>query len=308
MNTRSYALQATLWLASAMLYMASASCTFAAGTVEPEPPDITPSPQEDVPTSQVQATATESEQSPLETATDAPPAAPTATAGPLCTVLQDLNLRTGPGTAYHPPITTLPANTKLIPLAYNPVGTPSDNWVQVRNPINQQVGWVRVRADLVSCDIDLTTLASVAVDPPVPQRPRAETSAPDGSCGEGGVPDELHQHVYDCDVRLSDGIPVQFLVFRDGAEADRDEGVQSVVFRVEQNGTTVYTNTEEAAAYCMFGGDSPCSTWVLEDFVYKWQSGGDPIQPGEYIVNIDANLDDPFVVLHWDAVVTITRE
>src|SRR4026209_112586 len=31
--------------------------------------------------------------------------------GPSCTVLQDLNLRFGPGTAYRPPVKVLPANS-----------------------------------------------------------------------------------------------------------------------------------------------------------------------------------------------------
>src|SRR4026209_2036470 len=42
----------------------------------------------------------------------------TASSGPGCTVLQDLNLRSGPGTAYRPPIRVLPANTVVTPLGF----------------------------------------------------------------------------------------------------------------------------------------------------------------------------------------------
>jgi hypothetical protein len=306
MKTNSSAFRVTMRLAVVMMLMAACNVPVAPATESPETTQI---PTQGEPTAAPEATATESEQAPPGTATSSPPAAPTATTtGPRCTVLQDLNLRTGPGTAYNPPITALPASTELIPLAYNPVGIPGGSWVQVRTLQNERTGWVSAGAQYVSCNIDLTTLDSVTVAPPEPQRPLAQTSNPDGTCGEGGIPDEQQLHVYDCDARFANGLPVQFLVFKDGQEASQNDGVQNVVFRVEQNGNTIYTNTEETAAYCMFGGDDPCNAWVLEDFVYKWESGGERVQAGDYIVNIDATVEDPFVTLHWDAEVTITLE
>ncbi len=45
----------------------------------------------------------------------ASPIQPTATTAPSCIVLQNLNLRTGPGTAYNPPIIQLTAGTEFTP-------------------------------------------------------------------------------------------------------------------------------------------------------------------------------------------------
>ena len=283
-----------------LLVIVCVSCTSSAGTEEPRPPDAT----QTLPNLEPTTTATPSEQVTQEPATVPPATAPT---GPRCTVLQDLNLRSGPGTAYNPPITALPANTELIPLAYNPVGYPGGSWAQVQVPASQKEGWVSAGAAYISCNIDLTTLSSVTVSPPQPKRPSAQSSTPEGSCGEGGVFDEQHLHVYDCGVVFLDGFPIQFQVFKDGQEIGSDGGVQNVVFRVERNGNTIYSITEEVGAYCIFGGNGPCNSWVMEDYVYKWEPGGAIIEAGEYIVNIDAAVDDPSIVLHWDAIVTITQ-
>jgi hypothetical protein len=148
----------------------------------------------------------------------------------------------------------------------------------------------------------------VVAPPPTPIPPRAQSSNEDGTCGQGGVFDDQQQHVYDCSVIFSsDGLPIQFQVTEDGQEIGRDSGVQKVVFRVEQDGNTIYTNEEEREAYCIFGGDGPCNSWILENYVYKWGPGGPPIQPGQYKFNIDAFVEDPSVNLHWERLVTIMQ-
>jgi hypothetical protein len=233
-----------------------------------------------------------------------PPEA-TATTGPRCTVLQDLNFRTGPGTAYNPPISTFQANMEVIPIAYQPVGIPGGSWVQVENPANQQKGWVSAGSQYVSCNIDLTTLPQVTVaPPPTPIPPRAQTSNQDGTCGAGGNFDG-DGNEWDCAVAFSGGFPIGFVIYKNGEEVGRGAGIQNVVFRVEQGGSEVYRRRENDAAYCMFGGDGPCNLWILENYVYKWESGGTPIEPGRYKVNIDANMDNVSVTLHWNATVTI---
>src|SRR4026207_2034663 len=102
---------------------------------------------------------------------------------PQCIVLQDLNLRSGPGTAYYPPIEVLPLNTKAIPTGYNPVGIPGGSWVQVKNLVTQQEGWVNAAPQYVSCNIDLTILPLVEVSaPPPPKLPSStQSSVPDGN-------------------------------------------------------------------------------------------------------------------------------
>ena len=242
------------------------------------------------------------------TATDVPTIA--SGTGPRCTVLRDLNLRSGPGTAYNPPITLLPANTELIPLAYNPVGYPGGSWVQVEAP-SQKTGWVSAGAAYISCNIDLKGLPSVSVAPPPATttqqtaRPSGQASNPSGTCGsDPGA-------TYDCKVVFTDGFPMQFVLLKNGKEIGKKDGVQSVDFKVQQgdNPDPIYQNSEAEAAYCIFGGNGPCNSWVLEDNVYKWRSGGPPIKAGDYKVSIDATVntkEGDTLSFHWDANVTIS--
>jgi hypothetical protein len=269
--------------------------TSAAQTSVPQQPQATET------LSALEPTATAG--APAVTSTTAPEA--TATTGPRCTVLQDLNFRPGPGLAYNRPVSALQANTEVIPIAYQPVGIPGGSWVQVENPANQQKGWVSAGSQYVSCNLDLTTLPQVTVaPPPTPIPPRAQTSNQDGTCGAGGNFDD-EGNEWDCAVAFSDGFPIGFVITKNGEEVGEGAGIQNVVFRVDQGGSEVYRRRENDAAYCMFGGNGPCNVWILEDYVYKWESGGAPIEPGQYKVNIDANMDNLSVNLHWDATVTI---
>jgi hypothetical protein len=140
--------------------------------------------------------------------------------------------------------------------------------------------------------------------PPTPVPPRAQTSNQEGACGEGGNFDD-NGNEWDCEVIFSNGFPVEFVIYKNGEEAGRNDGIQNVVFRVKQDGNEFFRRRENDAAYCMFGGDSPCNLGVFENYVYKWESGGPPIEPGRYIVNIDANMDNVPVTLHWEATVRI---
>ena len=273
----------------------SEGLTSAAQASVPQQPQATETLSDLEPTATVEA--------PVVTSTTAPEA--NATTGPRCTVLQDLNFRTGPGTAYNPPISTLQANMEVIPIAYQPVGIPGGSWVQVENPANQQKGWVSAGSQYVSCNIDLTTLPQVTVaPPPTPVPPRAQTSNQDGTCGAGGNFDD-EGNEWDCAVVFSGGFPIGFVIYKNGEEVGGGAGIQNVVFRVDQGGSEVYRRRENDAAYCMFGGGGPCNLWILENYVYKWESGGTPIEPDRYKVNIDANMDNVSVTLHWDATVTI---
>lgn len=63
-------------------------------------------------------------------------------------------------------------------------------------------------------------------------------------------------------------------------------GIESVEFRVSSTEIAgLYTHVEYNAAYCIFGGGEPtCNPWPLVDGVYRWGSGGPPIEPGRYFV------------------------
>src|SRR5512145_1704500 len=91
----------TLSLLTALMIL---SCSISGSPVSTVPPQPT----------ETQAIETEPADTAivLPTSTSEVKQEPTATSpGPSCTVLQDLNLRSGPGTAYRPPIRVLPANT-----------------------------------------------------------------------------------------------------------------------------------------------------------------------------------------------------
>jgi len=238
---------------------------------------------------------------------DSPENTVTSIPGPSCLTLQDLNFRFGPGTAYRPPIKVIPGNSVVVPLGYNVNGIPGGRWVFVQDPVSQEKGWISAGEQYVSCNLDLTSLPLVdAGTPPPPPLPRsAISSTPDGTCGLGLD--------YDCQVIFLDESFVQFKVLKDGREIGENDGVNNVSFTVTKNGETVYSHVENNVPYCIFGGDGPCNSWVVEDDVYKWEQGGATVEEGRYHVSITATVNDDVTDsegnipnLHWDADVTVT--
>jgi hypothetical protein len=194
--------------------------------------------------------------------------------------MQDLNLRPGPGTAYRPPIIALPANTELVPLGYNPTGIPGGSWLQVKDSSLNQIGWVSAGAQFVSCNIDLTGLPPVAVaPPPPPAAPQTNNSAPDGT-----FPPNF---VWEADFNSQYFIRFRVYDTTSGGTKDGD-GISQVSFQVlDKDGHTVYERVERASGYCIFmGGEPECNPWVLEDFIYKWTPGGEPVREGDYLLLI----------------------
>ena len=212
-----------------------------------------------------------------------PPPGPTATSGPQCTVLQSLNLRNGPGTAYNPPLGALEAQTRLVPIGYEPEGVPGGAWVQVQDP-DGRTGWVSAGADFVECNVDLTTLPRVDVGPPPPPPPpKTKNSDPDGN-----FPDNLD---YEADFNSRFFVRM-FAHDTDVGDEDGD-GITEVIFTVEnEDGDKVYEHSEETAGFCVFGGGEPdCNPWVFEDFQYKWTSGGDPVEEGTYELRVQVFME-----------------
>ena len=224
----------------------------------------------------------------------AQPAEPTAQPGPLCTVQTELNLRSGPGTAYRPPIRALPAGTELVPLGFNPQGVPGGPWVQVRDVARNEIGWVSAGQQFVACNLDLSGLPAVAVAPPPPPPPPNVTdSVPDGSCPEGWVCELDFSNVYLLRMRVFDSL---------SGETSDGAGIEQVVFTVvDQDGRQVYQRTEVMAAYCIFAGGEPdCNPWTIEDFVYKWTPGGEAVQSGAYQIIVDITGADGSTTGHWE--------
>jgi hypothetical protein len=218
---------------------------------------------------------------------------PAANASPVCSVLQDLNLRSGPGTAYRPPIRALPANTALTPLGFAPQGIPGGSWAYVQDSVTQDKGWVSAGAQFISCNVDLDSLPAVTFGTPPPFLPQsAQTSDPDGN-GFCVDPDSK----FKCVGIFSDESFFQFQIIRNGNELGENDGVDHVAFTVTKDGDVVYSTVENNVPYCILGGNGPCNSWVLEDGIYKWTAGGIPVEPGEYKVEVDTTLngDDS----HW---------
>ena len=142
----------------------------------------------------------------------------------------------------------------------------------------------------------------------IAHKPKAKSSNENGECGTGGLGPDGN---YDCKVVMSDGLPLQFVVLKDGNPIGENDGVKDVLFQVKRNGDLIYKNDEKHAAYCLFGGNAPCNSWTLEDGVYKWESGGAVVEAGKYAISIDGTVkidSDPNdnVTMHWDAKLTIT--
>jgi len=241
-----------------------------------------------------QASATQNIQTGSEsTATVRPtpevvPGTTAAGSSPSCTVLQDLNLRFGPGTAYRPPVKVLPANSVVTPLGFTPQGIPGGSWAYVQDPSTQTKGWVNAGPQYISCDIDLATLPSVAFGtPPPPPLPKStQSSDPDGNGFCIDPSDDL-----ECVGTFSDQTLFQFQIIRNGIELGENDGVEQVSFTVKKDGVPVYDIVEVNKAYCVFGGNGPCNGWVFEDGIYKWTPGGLTVEPGEYEMEVLATLN-----------------
>ena len=224
-------------------------------------------------------------------ATSVPTVLP-ATAGPACVVQQSVNLRSGPGTAYDPPLASLDAGTDLIPTAFDAQGVPGGSWVQVQVRGQEASGWVSAGSQYISCTMDPASLpqASVAAPPP-PSRPVVSAGAPDGSNFD------LFRYKLD----FNSAYLLRMYVFspNDPGEkfaAKKDgRGIASVKFTITSaNGdVTYYDRTEKNAGYCVFGGGEPdCSPWIVEGGRYKWKAGGQPVKSGKYGLTITVTAEN----------------
>ena len=220
------------------------------------------------------------------------PVSITATNAASCTVLQDLNLRSGPGTAYNPPLAQLDAGTEFVPIGFEPQGVPGGPWVQARVESTNQIGWVSAGSQFVSCNLELSTLPEVEIPPPprgVP--PRIGTGAVDGN----NIDSFRFSFDYNPDYF------VRMYVFRSDDpdevfSADKDgRGITSVEFIVSSLDENVqyYRRTEINPGYCIFAGGEPnCNPWIFENGQYKWSAGGDAVEEGNYLLTVIVTAED----------------
>ncbi|MGE5776080.1 MAG: hypothetical protein ACM33V_07660 [Chloroflexota bacterium] len=213
-----------------------------------------------------------------------------------CTVLQDLNLRFGPGTAYRPPIRALPANSVVTPLGFAPQGIPGGNWAYVEDAATHAKGWVNAGSQYISCNVELAALPAVpfGTPPPPPFPKNAQTSDPDGNGFCVDAPSD-----YQCVGAFADESLFRFQILKDGIEQGQNDGVEPVSFTVSRlpsgdpsDKVTVYEKTENQMPYCVFGDSGgSCNSWVSEGGVLKWTAGGAPVEPGEYEMEVNSTVN-----------------
>ena len=208
---------------------------------------------------------------------------------PLCSTLTNLKVRSGPGTAYEPPITAVEPGTRLIPFGFNPVGVPGGSWVLVSPDYGAFTGWVSASADFLTCNITLTTLPTVEVAPPPPTATPKPASAP---TTQGRSPQVSNNGGFgDCPLNLTceDSFSSESLSAvnaRLTGSTTNGDGVEYVNFSIWDSDESIrfYDRTEKSPVYCTFGGDGPCNGWTYEDGAFRWYPGGEAVEPGDYVV------------------------
>ncbi len=226
---------------------------------------------------------------------------PTPASEPICSVVSvSLNLRSGPGTEFDPPIGALLQNAEMRPLARNA----DASWVEVEVASNGRQGWVSAAPQFIACNVDVSTLLPGIIPPtptatntPLPTatpRPTATPPATPTTDPFAGLPNaagvvvqspggtgDLEGNVYTdpqivIGTNARDGTPI----FRDyfyleafafdptipGANNRSGAGIDRVEFRMFCPNGGEFVQTEQTARYCMFGGGEPsCNVLRLVD-------------------------------------------
>ena len=139
----------------------------------------------------------------------------------------------------------------------------------MQDPVTQDKGWVSAGAQYISCNVELAALPAVAFGTPPPFFPQsAQSSDPDGN-GFCVDPDSK----YKCIGIFSEESLFQFQIIRNGKEMGENDGVEPVSFLITKDGNSVYSRVENNMPYCIFGGNELCNSWIIEDGVYKWDTG-----------------------------------
>lgn len=246
--------------------------------------------------------STAASSAPTATPTRRSVAAATATPTPaaICTVkVEGLNLRSGPGTIYQPPIGNLPAGLQLRPLARDSSAT----WIQVQAPGNV-TGWVSAGVQYVTCGVNIATLpvgvipapptaTATPLPTPTQQIAQAPTPTPPAFFGLPGGPaggdDGFDGQIQalrglvdnEGDPIFRDQMVIRMRVRKAPGEVDRVE------FQVNSDSEgEVYTHTEGTADYCLFGGGEPLCTVLALHPGATWPDTNIPITDEFYSVNV----------------------
>jgi hypothetical protein len=250
----------------------------------------------------------DSTQAPTEAA--APPAAS-------CRVISTgLNLRSGPGTVYAPPLAGLARDTELRPISFVARGFPTGQWIETQVVSDGREGWVSAEPKFVACNIQLASLPAGAPPPTPTPAPTARlarpteipivpiataTAAPqvavipvDGSEGNKALGNDREVNSgrnlllpgfasYEVSEPMvfHDRIVFQAEVFDRNVDKTDGAGIESVTFTIrDETGATVHKRAERTPGYCVFGGGEPdCAVWYFSEHGDKWPGDAD-LHPG----------------------------
>ncbi len=259
-----------------------------------EPPDV----QNDVPATQTAETVPTPTMAAV--ATEAPP--------PSCTTVTGVNVRSGPGTVYEPPIGTLGPNTALTPLSYVSPGFPSGEWLEAQVVSSGQVVWVTAGAQFISCTIVPSSLPRPASILPTPRPTATPTPLPPTATPTqvvAGLPPDVRNDIPGGACERTEHIKTRIemnpnFLYRVYARDDRagpndGDGIDFVRFTISDNFGQLYQREERVAGYCIFqGGEPTCRPWPFnEQGQYTWGNGGPVVSPGTYQVFIEVVSDEP---------------
>ncbi len=285
-------------------------------TATPEPPTTVPedaapadSPTSEPPTAEL-PTDEPPTAPPPDVVNDAPAAAtePPPTAAPICTTITGVNVRSGPGTVYDPPLGTLSAGSVVTPLSYVNPGFPSGEWVEVQNSNSSQTVWMTAGQQFLTCNVVLSSLpgpASIRPTPPPTATPTPIPVTPTPTQVVAGLPPEVRNDVPGGACERTDHIKSRIEVnpnflYRVYARDDRagsndGDGIDFVRFTISDNFGQLYQREERVAGYCIFqGGEPTCRPWPFnEQGQYTWGNGGSVVSPGTYQVFIEVVSDEP---------------
>ena len=243
---------------------------------------------------------------PKPTGTPTPTSTPTA-AAEVCTVTVSpaLNVRSGPGLDYTPPIGGARQGVQLKPLSRNAAAT----WLEVEIGASGVVGWVTSSARFVECTFDILTLPigltpptavpttkPDATDPPPVANPLDPIGIVIRGPGERG---DLAGDIYTAEYAGAENQPifrnrffVELYVYDPKVGDTTGDGIDRVEFEVFQNGNSVYKRTERTERFCVFGGGEPDCDVIRLGRGLNWPGTDNPMEADQYTMNIRAVPDD----------------
>lgn len=237
-----------------------------------------------------------------------------ATPTPRCTVqVPTLNLRSGPSTAFNPPLRQLARNTALTPDAR--FGTGSNVWIRVRvsgSTGATSQGWVNASTQYVSCNIAISALP-VATNVPGAPLPAVAPLAvlPNGAEPNDDIGGDLMspENLF---VMRGAGVTSRIAYTQEVAMQlnltrlpDDAEDVSIYLILYDTDSDEVYVELEPTdPPYCFFGATgSACNTIPLTAGA-RWPNG-QPITNGQYRYSATVDIDEGLYNRNWNGMLEI---